>query len=320
MGRLRTLALILLAACGENDPPPAPRPKPAVVETPTASAAELHQRFREQYWRDVGEWKVKDMVSGLQAYVDGDDPIYPRRDRRYWVLHGFLFRTKPDPRGFLPLFGPHGGKTIDDARLLKRDNIALAVVTSFIRRIFEDPKERWRKELYDVIAMAGVHFSFDPAYGESHTATGVEVGDFYGDAIFPVCEESRASLRKALPAVLEQWRKRVTDKATSSFFGIVLRHLGEKGAETLFGEWVGMREDERYDLLKRIADQEALGPVARRHTVEALLDASIDVREAAFEALEAHQAPLGDLDASARERDIEKAMAPLRQWARKTKS
>jgi hypothetical protein len=283
-------------------------------------AAEFRQRFLDQYWRDVGQWKAESLVAGLQAYVDGDDPIYPRRDRRYWALHGFLFRTRPDPRGFLPLFGPHGGKTIDDPRLLKRDNIALAVVTSFIRRIFEDPKESWRKELYDVVAMASVHFSFDPAYGDSHTATGVEVGDFFGDAIFPVCEESRASLRKALPALLEQWRKRVTDKSTSSFFGAVLRHLEKEGAEILFSEWVGLHEDERFDLLKRIADQDAIGPVGRGRAVEALLDVSVDVREAAFEALEAHGAPLGDLDASAREADIEKGMGPLRQWARKTKS
>ncbi|MHC4817420.1 MAG: hypothetical protein ACYTF8_05155 [Planctomycetota bacterium] len=320
MRHLRALALILLAACGETEPPPAPPAEPEVADKPTVSAVEFRRRFLDQYWREVGKWEVEDLVVGLQAYVAGDDPIYPRRDRRYWSLHGFLFRTRPDPRGFLPLFGPHGGMTVDDPCLLKRDSIALAVVTSFIRRIFEDPKDPWRKELYDVIGMAGVHFSFDPAYGESHTYTGVEVGDFFGDAIFPVCEESRASLRRALPALLEQWRKRVTDKGTSSFFGVVLRHLGKEGAEVLFGEWARLNEDERYDLLKRVADQEALGPVARLHTVEALLDASIDVREAAFEALEAHEAPLGDLDVSARESDIEKGLAPLRQWARKTKS
>lgn len=268
----------------------------------------------------MGDWKAENLVAGLQAYVDGEDPIYPRNDRRYWALHGFLYRAKPDPRGFLPLFAPHDGLTVDDPSLLKRDTIAMAVVTSFIRRIYEDPKDPWRKELYDVIAMAGVHFSFDPVYGESHTDTGVEVGDFFGQAIFPVCEESRASLRKTLPALLEQWRRRTTDKGTSSFFGIVLRHLGEEGAEVLFGEWAGLNEDERYDLLKRAAHQEAIGPAARRRTVEAILDVSIDVREAAFEALEAHGAPVGELDASARDRDIEKGMGPLRQWAVKTKS
>jgi hypothetical protein len=316
---LGALALILLAACGGEDPP-APPAEPVEVKEPTVSTAEFHKRFLDQYWREVGKWEAEDLVAGLQGYVAGDDPIYPQRDRRYWALHGFLYRERPDPRGFLPLFGPHDGLTVDDPALLKRDTIAYAVVTSFTRRIYEDPKDPWRKELYDVIAMAGVHFSFDPAYGESHTETGVEVGDFFGQAVFPVCEESRASLRKSLPAALEQFRKRVTDKATSSFFGIVLRHLEKEGAELLFPEWAGLNDDERYDLLKRVADQEALGPVARRHAVEALLDASIDVREAAFEALGAHKAPLGDLDPSARESDIEKGMAPLRQWARKTKS
>jgi hypothetical protein len=314
-----TLALILLAACGKADAP-APPAGPVAEAKPTVSAAEFRERLLDQHWRDVGAWKVEDLVAGLQAYVAGDDPIYPRADQRYWALHGFLYRTRPDPRGFLPLFGPHGGWTTDDPSLLKRDSIALAVVTSFIRRIAEDPKDPWRKELYDVIAMAGVYFSFDPAYGESHADTGVEVGDFFGDAVYPVCEESRQSLEKALPALLAQWRKRVTDKSTSSFFGVVLRHLGSKGADVLFEEWAGMHEDERYDLLKRVADQEALGPVARRRAVEALLDPSIDVREAAFEALRAHGAPLGDLDASARESDIERGMPPLRQWARKTKS
>lgn len=311
------LAIVVLAACGKDEPPADP-----VVEEdkPTVSAAEFHERFLDQYWRDVGAWKAEDLVAGLQAYVDGNDPIYPRRDRRYWALHGFLYRQRPDPRGFLPLFGPHAGLTVDDPGLLKRDSIALAVVTSFIRRVYEDPEDPWRKELYDVIAEAGVHFSFDPVYGDSHADTGVEVGDFFAEAIFPVCEESRASLRKTLPAWIEQWRRRATGKGSSSFFGVVLRHLGREGAELLFREWKGMNEDERYDLLKRVADQEALGPVARRHTVEALLDESYDVREAAFQALEAHQAPLGDLDASARESDIEKGMGPLRQWAKKTKS
>lgn len=308
------MALVLLAACGREDSP-APPDRARFV-----SAAEFHERFLDQYWRDVGEWKAADLVAGLQAYVDGSDPIYPRRDRRYWALHGFLYRQRPDPRGFLPLFGPHAGLTVDDPGLLKRDSIALAVVTSFIRRIYEDPEDPWRKELYDVIAEAGVHFSFDPVYGDAHTGTGVEVGNFFGQAIYPVCEESRASLRKTLPRVIEQWRRRVTDKGSSSFFGIVLRHLGAEGAEVLFREWGRMNEDERYDLLKRMAEEETLGPLARRCTVEALLDESVDVREAAFGALEAHRAPLGDLDASARDSDIEKGMGPLRQWAKKTKS
>ena len=259
-------------------------------------------------------------MAGLQAYVDGDDPIYPEDDRRLWRLHGFLYLEHPDPTGFLPLFGPHGCTSLDDPRLLRRDIIALAVVTSFIRRLFENPKDKHRRKLFDVIAAAGVHFAFDPLYGDSHTKTGPEVGDFFGQAMFPTSAEATASLTRELPNYLEQWRRRVTTKNSFTFFGVVLRHLGQPGAETLFGEWERMKEDERFDLLKRAVDQETVGPHTRARMVEAVLDDSLDVREAAFEALEAHDAPLGELDPSAPDDRIQAELGPLRRWAAKTKS
>ncbi|MHC4548938.1 MAG: hypothetical protein ACYTEZ_09180 [Planctomycetota bacterium] len=274
----------------------------------------------EGRWEEVGEWRVDSLVGGLQAYERGDDPIYPPDDRRLRALHGFLYERKPDPRGFLPLFGPHDYASVDEPGLLKRDILALAVVTSFIRRLFEDPRDIHREALYDAIAAAGIHFAFEPLYGDSHTATGVEVGDFFGDAKFPVNDASRGALARHLPALIEQWRGRTSDKSTSAFCGIVLRHLGAPGGDVLFGEWERMHVDERYDLLQRAADQEALGPVARRRIVDAVLDPSWEVREAAFKALRAHAAPLGDLDASARDEEIEAGLEALRRWAQKTKS
>ena len=135
-----------------------------------------------------------------------------------------------------------------------------------------------------------------------------------------MCDESRAVVRKYLPDYLREWRRRVSDRASSNFFGIVLRQVGPDGAGVLVGEWKGMNENERTDLLKRFVHEDSLPPVARTRTVEALFDESYDVRDAAFEALEAHAAPLGELDASAREKDLEKARARLLRWAVETGS
>jgi len=214
----------------------------------------------------------------------------------------------------MPLFGPHDEPEVND-RLLRRDNVALAVLTTFIRRIYADPDDPHRAELFDVIAQAGVHFSFDPVYKDSHTQTGVEVSGLFTDANVPPEPASRAAIERHLEAMIGRWRGRVTPRATSTFFGIVLRHLGPAGAERLSAEWEAMDADERYDLLKRLADEESAGPAARGRMVDGLLDYSLEVRDAAYEALLAHGAPTGDLDPSARDSEIERRLEPLRRWA-----
>jgi hypothetical protein len=172
-----------------------------------------------------------------------------------------------------------------------------------------------RAELFDAVAGASVHFAFERAYGESHTATGVEISDFFTDWRVAPCPESAAALRRHLPALLARWRLRVTDKASSSTFGIVLRHLGAEGAEALAEEWGHMHEDERFDLCKRLKEEDGLGPGARTRLVDALLDPSIEVRKGACEALAARGAPVKDLDPTAREDDIRPRLGPLRRWA-----
>lgn len=265
-------------------------------------------------WDDVGQWRAGDLVRALRAYVDGDYPLYPEDDPRLRALHEFLYREQPDPRGLLPLFGPPPAlEEADDARL-RRDVVAVAVVTSFIRRIAVDPQDKDRVALYDVIAEAGVYSAFDRAYGDAHPKLTEDVTEFFGEPRFLACDESRAALRKVLPRLVAQWRERVTSKGSSTFFGIVLRHLEGEGQEVLVAEWAHMREAERYDLLKRLAGEDALAPAARVGAVAALADPSLDVKEAALEALEAHGAPVGELDASAREADFERALPRLRKW------
>ena len=255
-------------------------------------------------------------MAGLRAYVeDSESPVLPRDDARLRALHGFLWRTKPPPSSLAPVFGPAKAETEVTDAMLRRDVCALAVVSSLIRRVYAF--EEGQPELFDVIVAAGIHFSFDPAYGDSHTATGVEISDFLTDARVPVCTESTDAMRRHLPALLEQWRGRVTRKASSTFFGTVLRHLGAEGGEALAAEWEGLDEDERYDLLKRLAEEERAGPGARTRIVDALLDPSLDVRRAAFDALEGLGAPVGDLDPSAREETLRKAQQGLRDWAAK---
>lgn len=260
-------------------------------------------------------WKPEELVAGLEAYIESDDPVYTTWDPRFQALHRFLWKERPDPRDLLPLLGAHAPKEDVDAELMKRDKIANAIVTSFLRRILEAPDDPYRAALYDAVAYAGVHFSFDPAYGDSHTITGVEVSDFFSLGEFPVTEESKAALQEHLEASIAAWRKRVTDKSTSMFFGIHLRHLGAVAADRFLREWEGMNADERYDLLKRTEDVEGLSPAGRLRVVEALLDTSLDVRAAAVETLEALGAPLGELDGSAREEEIRAALPRLRLWA-----
>ena len=264
-------------------------------------------------------WRPVDLVAGLQAYVRGDDPILPRDDARCYALHNFLFGQRPDPEGLRPLLGPRGpAEEVADA-LLKRDLIAICIVTSYMRRLWEYPESTDRQSLYDSIAYAGVNFGFDPVYGDSHTGTSEEITDFFAEPTFAACEESRVSLTRYLEDSVARWRRRVTAKSSSMFFGIVMRHLGTAGTDRLFLEWEGMRPSEKYDLLKRVADRDLPGRSALLTVVSALTDPDFEVREAAVEALEEFEAPIGDLDTSSTEEALSAALPRLREWAEKTK-
>jgi hypothetical protein len=233
------------------------------------------------------------------------------------ALHLFLFREAPAPGPLLPLFAPHGKREVDDA-VLRRDAVASTVATSFMRRVVEKPDDPFRAELYDALALVLARFAFDPAYGDAHTETSIDAGDFFGDPGIPPCAETRTAFRRRLPELLAAWRARVTRKGTSTFFGVVLRHMGAEGGEALVLERGGMDAEERKDLLLRLKDEEQIGPSARLALVEGLLDPSLEVRQAAFRGLEKQGAPVEGLDPSARDEDVAAAAAALREWASKT--
>ena len=72
--------------------------------------------------------------------------------------------------------------------------------------------------------------------------------------------------------------------------------------------------------MRRTAGLEKLGRPGREQAVHALLDDSMEVREAAFDLLSDLSAPLADLDASSRDDSIEKTLPALLRWAAETKS
>jgi hypothetical protein len=271
-------------------------------------------------WDGVKHFDPAEMVRGLRGYIDGDDPIYPLEDKRYWQLHQFLYEQRPAPAGLLPLLGPRGEAAEVDGHILKRDSIAVAVVTTFERRVIENPEEPGRAELLDAIAYAGACFSFDPLYEDAPNATQTEVVDFFMHPKVMPSAETRASLEKNFGETLERWRNRVTETASTTFFGIVLRHMGPEGLDRLFGEWERMRENERTSLLRLAAEEEGLGRESRRRMVSALMDPSWEVREAAYDALKRLGAPLGELEITDREEELTKALVPLQRWADKTDS
>lgn len=264
---------------------------------------------------DGAPYRAADLVQGLRKYIDDDHPIYPTNDPHLIALHQFLFDAAPDPADLLPLFDPQGKREIDDA-VLRRDVIASTVATTFMRRIADRPDDPYREALYDALALVLARFAFDPLYGDAHTETSVDVGDFFADARFPPCAASRAAIERHLPELLAAWRARVTRKGTSTFFGIVLRHLGEEGGEALAREREGLDEEERKDLLLRLKDQEELGEGARLALVEGLLDPSLDVREAALRALGKQGAPVEGLDPATPDDEMAAAARGLREWAK----
>lgn len=282
-----------------------------------ARAQEFRQRLLDVNWKDVGEWEPEDYIAGMRAYIESDDPVWPNDDRHYRDVTIFLQRQAPDPDALRTLIGPYDGTTVD-AQLLKRDKIAQTVLHSYMWRVWnQDPAVA---KLWENIVYTGIHFSFEPVYGASHPGAGESLGEFFSDPAVTACPESEAAFRKHLDALMVKWRARVTRKASSLFFGNLLRHVGPDVADTLFAEWKGMDANERVDLLRRTAGMEDLGRPSREQAVSALLDDSMEVREAAFDFLAGFGAPLAELDASSRDDAIEKALPALRRWAAETKS
>jgi len=253
----------------------------------------------------------------MRAYVQSDDPAWPNEDRHYRDVTIFLERARPDPDSLRALIGPYDGTQVD-THLLKRDKIAQVVLHSFMGRVAKGDAEA--AALWDNIVYGAIHFSFEPVYEASHPGVAVSLAEFFSTPEIPACDESRAAFRKYLDALVAKWKARVTRKATSMFFGNVLRHLGAGAADSLFAEWDGLDTNERVDLLRRAAGLDALGRPGRERAVAALLDNSMEVRDAAFDLLGGFEAPLGDLDASSRDAEIEKALPALRRWAAETKS
>jgi len=288
--------ILLLAACGTPE-------------------EDYRARFLDRRWEDLRSLDARRFCAQLARYVEGKDPIYPDSDPRFLDLFRFLRRVAPDPAGLLPLLGPRGAAREVDAALLKRDALALAVVDSFLARYAEGDAEK--AALLDAALEAAVHFSFDPVYEESHTRTGEEIADFLSTT--PAAPEVRDALSRRLEPLLGRWRARVTPKSTSTFFGIVLRHLGDAGALRLLREWEGMREEERIDLLERLARLEEASRATLLGVLDRATDPSLDVRDSALRALARQGAPVGDLDGSAREEALRAALPGLRRWIEEKK-
>lgn len=261
-------------------------------------------------WDGEIRWDPRLFEAQMRAYVEGPDPIFPDSDEHFGSLLRALRRLEPPPRDLRPLLGPRGPAEDVDGPLLKRDALALCLVDSLLWRY--DEGGRKDLPLLEEAALAGVHFSFDPLYGQSHTRTGEEIADFFSET--PPNGATAAAIGSVLEPLLAKWRGRVTEKSTSTLFGIVLRHLGSPGGERLLREWEGMREEERIDLLERLGRLEPPSPALLGAMVDRTLDPSLDVRESAFRALRRQGAPVGDLDGSAREEEIRRQIPALRRW------
>lgn len=295
-----SLALVVLNACG----------KPS-------RAREFRRRVLDIEWTDVGPFAGEEFVAGMRAYIESDDPAWPNDDEHYLAVRDYLFAEKPDPSAVRALIGEYRGEAKVDTHLLKRDKIARSVLHSFMGRVFEK-NDPFLESLWEHIVFASVHFTFEPIYESSHPSAGESLGGFFSDPRVTACAESERAFALHMGALLVKWRARVTHKASSTFFGNAMRHLGQSGAVRLYGEWAGMDENERTDLLKRSRHLDALGPAILDVVVRALLDDSYEVREAAFELLALWKAPLGELDASSQDESIEKRLPELRTWAAKT--
>jgi len=269
-------------------------------------------------WKEVGAWQPADFVAGMRRYIESDDPAWPNEDRHYRDATIFLERQRPDPASLRPLLGPDA-TAIVDTHLLKRDKVAQVVLHSFMGRIAKGDDQA--AALWDNVVYATIHFAFEAVYEASHPGVAESLVEFFSDDRVLASDESEAAFRRYLEPLVEKWRGRVTRKASSMFFGNLLRHVGADAANRLFREWDDMDENERVDLLRRAAYlDEGLDRGARTRAIDALLDDSMEVREAAWSLLSGLSAPLGDLDAGSRDEEIEKVLPQLRSWAAETKS
>ncbi len=295
--------------------------KPTQPEQATPPKEDFHTRFLEREWTKLGEdFDAKGLIKGLRKYIDSEGPIYPLRDKRFRALHDYLYFAVPDPTLLKPLLGARKDASEIEDWVLRRDHIAMAIVTSYYRRLVRRKDDPYTRALWDTVAYAGVHFSFDPLFGDSHTQTGAEISDLFMDPQLPACKESREALEAHMETMLSAWRKRVTEKASTSMMGIVIRHVGAAGVDRLFGEWDRMSKSEKFNLLSQAGDHRGLATASKKLIVESLLADLIETREAALEALNGLGAPVADVEIGAPDEELREAVKPLRRWASKTDS
>ena len=318
--------MLLLVACSDRKEEPKVEPTPQKEKAKRSEPPEDYvARLIEGRWRDLDHLDAEDFAAQMKVYIEGDDPIYSEDHRLMRRMLRALVRLRPEIAPLKALLGPRpegpvpvdeeGDPIISDG-VLKRDYVGCTVVDSFIIRIERgDPA---RAPLFDGIAYAGVHFSFEPLFGEAPTSTAVDVGEYMiKDA--PLCPEAEEAVERYLEPLIERWRKRVATNATSATFGYVLRFMGPRGADRLFLEWERMDADERVSLLNHVAygdlTKKGLESIAR-----AMLEEDLDVRRNAIEALEQHGAPVLEIDASSRESEIRKVLPKVLKWIAETRS
>ncbi|MFQ5844070.1 MAG: hypothetical protein ACE5JG_03700 [Planctomycetota bacterium] len=298
------LSLLLLAACGAEE---------SRLREP---AEDYVARLEEARWKDLQRLDVAAFVDQLAGWLRNTRKVLP--EERFQPLQETLVRLRPPPAALRPLLAARPPPlTLDDPETYNRDLMAYTVVVSFLERIRASDEPR--VPLIDTALRGGLNFTFDPLYGDGPTRTGRLLGRWLSEA--PLRPETADTLRRLAPALMARWRKRVSESATSTTFGILFRHLGAKEAAALiFAEWKGMGEEERVDVLERIRKLDDVPRPSLAPAVQALLDPSFAVRASAHRALRRHGAPLRDLDPSARERDIRRALPDLRRWTAETDS
>ncbi len=309
-------ALFAVHACGGEAEP---EPEAAREVAPQKPAEDYIARLVENRWDDLKELDAEEFSKQVvRWYAVAPDAL---DEDLFEPMHDALVRLKPEPEALLPVLAARPPDlTLDDAEVFNRDSMTRTVIVHMLNRIHTEnpPPAAMKARLLEVAMRGGINFTFDPLYGDGPTQTGKLMGQYLSEA--PVLPEASAALRNNVASLMARWRKRVSDSASSTTFGILIRHLGSDGVEIVFREWKGLSEEERIDILERARKLDEIRRAVLAPAVDALLDPSYSVRESAFKTLAAHGAPLGELDASARERDIVRAQPGLRRWTTETDS